>query len=1385
MRDQASGLGASRNGSKSKGPAGPAKSGPRGSEWVTVPPKKVPQEMQRYLSAQRPPIGGQKSKRSSPTPEDFRTIGREGAQLDPALSDDENGSEEELHVNETLTSQPPETPKSLEVKKKKKPILTTGPKASGSKSSPKVVVPKTTLGPPASTGGSVNVGHGLNPKLLADALARQEGASKDTGSGSEKLPPIVGHRANSKMIADALARHEQATRGIKSPDNMIPVGNGEFMSLAECRAFLDQFPKLSPVGVGTPARALSTGSSSDARKTTLLSTPLVAPTAKNSSLVIQDPPNTGGPPKVPKPVLASHAPGVVTPLHKGMMTRTPSTSSSITNAMLPNLATASLDQLKSMRRICSNTREMLSTSVTEIRSEDLHLLAPGAYGFQDRHLRLMTRYCSQLDQKIAEAENAGISDAIEVIDLTTDEPPDNGPSTSSVTGSAKRLSRPSEASESDDSPVMAKKTRTTVPPPPPGQYIQPNLPPYSFRDIPDKDLLAGIAPKFPVNRQPSISEFTSQFQSDLSLPYSPTGPPGGLLASSSKPAAPGGNVSNQVGQAVTDTQQPTTQDPFKQRLPKSAPLSTPSHANLPTAPRTRSGGVGKAAQVPGTRPDQLVNKNVSKPSMSDLATPVDMGDPVWNASDTEGRGLNTDTGADADGGDMVVDPEALKWVSGKGKGKGLDPVLNVSDKDARALNTPGNTKQSTAHKQTAADPEGAEVDHTGAVADVEDRVDEPEPPKKDRRKGKGKGQATAKEKAAKTTKKKLADMTAEEKAARLEERKEKAKARKEEKAHCVHAIPPQPGNLLAPMLTPKECEEARRAHKRMLTDSRNPQWDFGPELMDKVADMILAFKKDRREDSFYTKSPQFTPEPHMIDAIKEVFEGDFPELIMKCPRLLQVDAADPFWTKEAVDLSIIKKAHDSKDSVKAASWITLYGMMLRVDHYPDYTEDDNTVKLFDAAFRKIHTLTVSSFNEFHRYVSPSDKPVDKSIPTFKQDTALQAGRFVINKIKSLKVGAATSAHHGNARTGNGLMLLQRRIWDTLLCVLMMQQSLFQQDLEHCIQTGTYPNQTMLVSQHMSANQRAQSLYKHGDVKDTKNSKAMKEWGEDRLAAFGSMAIFFLYGAAGWWQFLTDSHHYNQKDVWVLVHLAKGKSDWIYERGHLSKRRTEDTPWYRIDSFVRWLLVKTKMHVRITDKVDWEAAPKFWAEHVTSHNIARLALQDVLSEVCLVTPLKSLNFNGEPAPDVVLEEDLQASVEKCRAKLTAGWQGLVEGTAGGESSDGSSLTEEEEVEEEEEEVEEEEEEDEDDEMDEEESEEEGEIRAPRPSGKPVHGKIPSSSSSDSGTEDSSSHSGPGDEENDDEDTDPHRSDSDGGVEERQRRRREHPLILYTSKVQKSG
>jgi hypothetical protein len=72
--------------------------------------------------------------------------------------------------------------------------------------------------------------------------------------------------------------------------------------------------------------------------------------------------------------------------------------------------------------------ENASANVAELRREGHHLMAPAAFDYQDRHLRKVTKFCSQLDRKIQEAERAGVLEEIEVIDLT--EEPDDPTETS-------------------------------------------------------------------------------------------------------------------------------------------------------------------------------------------------------------------------------------------------------------------------------------------------------------------------------------------------------------------------------------------------------------------------------------------------------------------------------------------------------------------------------------------------------------------------------------------------------------------------------------------------------------------------------------------------------------------------------------------------------------------------------------------------------------------------------------------------------------------------------------------------------------------------------------------------------------------------------------------
>jgi hypothetical protein len=84
------------------------------------------------------------------------------------------------------------------------------------------------------------------------------------------------------------------------------------------------------------------------------------------------------------------------------------------------------------------------------------------------------------------------------------------------------------------------------------------------------------------------------------------------------------------------------------------------------------------------------------------------------------------------------------------------------------------------------------------------------------------------------------------------------------------------------MWSPKKCEQARQAHKAMLSDSRYAHWNYGPELMDLVADMLQACGEDVEEDEFYTKIDQFKPDGEAIKSFGIFYEDDFLNLIPTC-----------------------------------------------------------------------------------------------------------------------------------------------------------------------------------------------------------------------------------------------------------------------------------------------------------------------------------------------------------------------------------------------------------------------------------------------------------------------------------------------------------------------
>ncbi|KAA1129763.1 Golgi to ER traffic- protein [Puccinia graminis f. sp. tritici] len=362
----------------------------------------------------------------------------------------------------------------------------------------------------------------------------------------------------------------------------------------------------------------------------------------------------------------------------------------------------------------------------------------------------------------------------------------------------------------------------------------------------------------------------------------------------------------------------------------------------------------------------------------------------------------------------------------------------------------------------------------------------------------------------------------------------------------------------------------------MEMSARNTKWDYGPELGKLVHQMIKWSQKDMHDPRHYTRPDLFKVPKEVIAKLDPIHLKVFRNNLIFCPGLVQIDAEDPFWKKEVVKLDMIADAATAYESDKAASWKALFMMMVRVDDEPTYVEDKDLANITKGAMRKSTTWP-------------------KNVSTTSTTTA---GKFLIGKIKALDTGARTNG--ATLNTGDCLMLLQMKIWETLLACLMMQQSKFSETLKDYIAKGLYKEWALTQASKMNEYDRGRSLYQDGASVGEKTAAATKEWGKERLSAFGSMAIFFLHGAAGC-------------------------------RGHLSQRRKEHTPWYNVDSFVRWLLVEGGMLAECPSKVDWNLAPVVWAKYVTEANIARLALSDILDEVLLDIPRKVMNFKAEVAP----------------------------------------------------------------------------------------------------------------------------------------------------------
>ncbi|WAQ92521.1 hypothetical protein PtA15_17A2 [Puccinia triticina] len=301
----------------------------------------------------------------------------------------------------------------------------------------------------------------------------------------------------------------------------------------------------------------------------------------------------------------------------------------------------------------------------------------------------------------------------------------------------------------------------------------------------------------------------------------------------------------------------------------------------------------------------------------------------------------------------------------------------------------------------------------------------------------------------------MAGMTKEQKA-------EHRRKKEVENAAKEYKEPPHAGVLLAQIWSYDEIHRSMEAHQVMMDKSKNTRWDIGPEIMGKAT-----------------------------QGLSLVNTPDFRYCIIKASRLFQFDANNPFWHKSVVNFELIEKGFVSEEQGKAAAWKTLGAMVVREGTSFGYTADKSTQAALENATRKIHMLGESCLQQYQKFICLEES--ETNTPNAVQDSFHKAGLFIIGKLRCMESSTQSTAGHSNSKKGNGFMILQKRIWELLLCILLMQQSRFKFILEQYTRTHTRKDVVLELSSKMTEYDRGRSLFNHGDLDPaTATENEMKE-----------------------------------------------------------------------------------------------------------------------------------------------------------------------------------------------------------------------------------------------------------------------------------------------------
>ena len=236
-----------------------------------------------------------------------------------------------------------------------------------------------------------------------------------------------------------------------------------------------------------------------------------------------------------------------------------------------------------------------------------------------------------------------------------------------------------------------------------------------------------------------------------------------------------------------------------------------------------------------------------------------------------------------------------------------------------------------------------------------------------------------------------------------------------------------------------------------------------------------------------------------------------------------------------------------------------------------------------------------------------------------------AGNFLWKKIEGS--GGVNSSKGLASTSSDGLGFLLKRMHEMLLGLALVFEShtIMEKEKEYGFKAGITAADLKRLSKELSGD----AIFSKGPVGADK-----KVWQNARREAYASLAVFALFGVAGWFTIMSNWRRYSMADIYGLMTLAEQKVSLLMT----AEENTLDTShplssaaWKYLNGHIIRLIHSCKF---TSPNPNWFTMQELWAEALEPTIISELLLVDIYNEIPYPKP--SISRSGRATLPVQID-----------------------------------------------------------------------------------------------------------------------------------------------------